>query len=70
MVILFVSFDKSNPKQLERCTDAIQVLSQLAPQYEANAMIFYTDDEAQLVQRRGLGISWNTLPSMALNSSS
>ena len=48
MVVIYVSFDKSKPKQLQRCTDALVVLNNLAPQYEKNFMIFYTDDPAQL----------------------
>lgn len=31
-------------------------------------MVFYTDDPIQLNQRRALGINWNTVPSMALNT--
>lgn len=46
MIVLYVNFDKSKPKQAKRCTDAIAVLNELAPTYERNFMIFYTDDPA------------------------
>ena len=67
-VILYVSFDKSNPKQLQRCMDAIQVLTNMASHYREYCMIFYTDDKHQLAQRKNLGITWDTLPSMALST--
>jgi len=42
----------------------------LASQYKEYAIIYYTDDKHQLAQRRNLGITWDTLPSMGLATTS
>lgn len=68
MVVIYVSFDSTKPKQFKKCTDAIAVLNNLAPQFDKLFMVFYTDDPVQLNQRKALGISWNTVPSMGLNT--
>jgi hypothetical protein len=36
--------------------------------FESQVMVFYADEEHQLSQRKNLGITWDTLPAMALNS--
>jgi len=68
MIILYLSFDKSKPQQYKRCQDAIEVLTKIAPMFESQVMVFYADEEHQLSQRKNLGITWDTLPAMALNS--
>lgn len=46
MVIVYVSFDKSKPDQYKRCQDAIAVLNSVAPKYEKNLLVYYSDEEA------------------------
>ena len=66
MINVFVDF--SNPKVAQKSTDLIKVMEQLAPEFEERFKFFWTDEEEQLKQRRILGVTWDELPAIALNS--
>jgi len=69
IVIVYVTFDyERRPKAARRCTEALEALKRTIPEYKQKFMVFYTSDPAQLAQRRVMGITWDKLPSMGLNS--
>lgn len=66
MIILFVDF--SNPKVAEKSADLIKLMESIAPNFEQRFQFHWTDDENQLENKRTLGVTWDELPAMAVNS--
>ena len=66
IITLFVDF--SEPEVSEKSTMLIKNMEKLAPEFIENYVITWTDDEWYMKQRRTLGITWDELPSIGMNS--
>lgn len=66
MITIFVDF--SNPTVAEKSSNLIKLLEPLAVEYQERFMFLWTDDPGQHDQRRILGITWDELPAIGLNS--
>jgi len=66
IITAFTNFE--DPVVAQKSTDLIKKLEVLAGKFKERFLFFWTDEKDSLDQRRILGITWDELPSMALNS--
>ena len=67
MITIFVDF-KSSTEVAEKSANLISILEKVQPMFKERFMFFWTDDSGQLANRRILGITWDSLPALAVNS--
>ena len=67
MIILFVDFH-SNPEVEAKSTELLKQFEALEPEFNKRFIFFWTDNKEQLKNRRTLGITWDDLPAIAMNS--
>ena len=68
MPIITVFTDFKDPIAAQKSKMLIKELEVLGVEFQERFMFFWTDEEHYLAQRRILGITWDELPSMGLNS--
>lgn len=66
MIIIFVDF--STPALAQKSDTLLKSLEELEPSFNNRFAFFWTTDPKQLDQRRILGVTWDELPALALNS--
>jgi hypothetical protein len=66
MLLIFVDFDSPDQKVVKASREAIAILEKVAPWFETQFKAFYVPDKR--IEKRLLGVTWETMPSMAFNS--
>ena len=64
--IIFVDFSK--PKIASESSALIKLMNELKPQFEARFKFAWTDLEYNMQKRHSLGITWDELPAIGINS--
>ena len=65
-IMIYVDFSEAKIKA--RSEELLKIIEEVHPQFSKNYMFSWTDDYSRESDRRNLGITWNELPAMALNS--
>ena len=68
MPILQVFADFKTKKGKEKSSKMIKILKDLKSEFEFKYKFVWTDSEDSLKQRNVLGVTWDELPALAINS--
>ena len=64
-----ILFTNNDIPKVKKETDKVkQWLEELKPQFERKLKFVYTDSKINLAKRKELGITWDDLPAIAINS--
>ena len=66
LVMIYVDF--SEPKVKAKSESLINLMEEISPLFAKNYVFTWTDDYSRENDRRNLGITWDELPAIALNS--
>ena len=68
MPICTIYADFSTPKASTKSHDLIKLMEELKPQFEDHLKFVWTDSKDALSKRHILGITWEELPAIGVNS--
>ena len=68
MIIIFVDFNSLDEKTARESRELVTLMEEMAVGIDHMFKIYWTDEPQQLDQRRLLGITWDELPSMGVNT--
>lgn len=66
LIMIYVDF--SEPKVRARSEELLKIIEEIQPRFAKNYVFTWTDDLSRPQDKRDLGITWDELPALALNS--